>query len=46
MNRNVTDEFVKPVVHVENNKPVAVIEDGDVVKVVSTCFLRHLPASR
>jgi 2,3-bisphosphoglycerate-independent phosphoglycerate mutase len=27
----VTDEFVKPVVHVENGKPVAVIEDGDAV---------------
>ncbi|MDR2385460.1 MAG: 2,3-bisphosphoglycerate-independent phosphoglycerate mutase [Tannerella sp.] len=27
----VTDEFVKPVVHVENGKPVAVIEEGDVV---------------
>ncbi|MDR2775083.1 MAG: 2,3-bisphosphoglycerate-independent phosphoglycerate mutase [Tannerella sp.] len=28
---NVTDEFVKPIVHVENGKPVAVIEEGDVV---------------
>ncbi|MDR1381664.1 MAG: 2,3-bisphosphoglycerate-independent phosphoglycerate mutase [Tannerella sp.] len=28
---DVTDEFVKPVVHVENGKPVAVIEEGDVV---------------
>ncbi|MDR1675607.1 MAG: 2,3-bisphosphoglycerate-independent phosphoglycerate mutase [Tannerella sp.] len=27
----VTDEFVKPTVHVENGKPVAVIEEGDVV---------------
>lgn len=27
----VTDEFVKPVVHVENGKPVSVIEEGDVV---------------
>lgn len=27
----VTDEFVKPVVHTENGKPVAVIEEGDVV---------------
>ncbi|MCD7935523.1 MAG: 2,3-bisphosphoglycerate-independent phosphoglycerate mutase [Tannerellaceae bacterium] len=27
----VTDEFVKPIVHVENGKPVAVIEEGDVV---------------
>jgi 2,3-bisphosphoglycerate-independent phosphoglycerate mutase len=27
----VTDEFVKPVVHVENGQPVAVIEEGDVV---------------
>ncbi|MDR1602719.1 MAG: 2,3-bisphosphoglycerate-independent phosphoglycerate mutase [Tannerella sp.] len=27
----VTDEFVKPVVHVENGRPVAVIEEGDVV---------------
>ncbi len=26
-----TDEFVKPVVHTENGKPVAVIEEGDVV---------------
>ena len=28
---DVTDEFVKPIVHVENGKPVAVIEEGDVV---------------
>ncbi|MDR2680502.1 MAG: 2,3-bisphosphoglycerate-independent phosphoglycerate mutase [Tannerella sp.] len=28
---DVTDEFIKPVVHVENGKPVAVIEEGDVV---------------
>ena len=28
---NVTDEFIKPIVHVENGKPVAVIEEGDVV---------------
>ena len=27
----ITDEFIKPVVHVENGKPVAVIEEGDVV---------------
>lgn len=27
----VTDEFIKPVVHVENGKPVSVIEEGDVV---------------
>lgn len=27
----VTDEFVKPVVHVENGTPVSVIEEGDVV---------------
>jgi len=27
----VTDEFVKPIVHVENGQPVAVIEAGDVV---------------
>jgi 2,3-bisphosphoglycerate-independent phosphoglycerate mutase len=27
----VTDEFVKPIVHVENGKPVAVIEEGDAV---------------
>jgi 2,3-bisphosphoglycerate-independent phosphoglycerate mutase len=27
----VTDEFVRPIVHVENGKPVAVIEEGDVV---------------
>ena len=27
----VTDEFIKPIVVTENNKPVAVIEDGDVV---------------
>ena len=28
---NITDEFIKPIVHVENGNPVAVIEDGDVV---------------
>ncbi len=28
---NVTDEFVKPIVHTENGKPVSVIEEGDVV---------------
>lgn len=27
----VTDEFVKPIVHVEDGKPVGVIEEGDVV---------------
>ncbi|MDR1981539.1 MAG: 2,3-bisphosphoglycerate-independent phosphoglycerate mutase [Tannerellaceae bacterium] len=27
----VTDEFIKPIVRVENGKPVAVIEEGDVV---------------
>ena len=27
----VTDEFIKPIVHVENGKPVAVIEEDDVV---------------
>jgi 2,3-bisphosphoglycerate-independent phosphoglycerate mutase len=27
----ITDEFIKPVVHVKNGKPVAVIEEGDVV---------------
>jgi 2,3-bisphosphoglycerate-independent phosphoglycerate mutase len=27
----VTDEFVKPIVHVKNGKPVSVIEEGDVV---------------
>ncbi len=27
----VTDEFIKPIVHVENGKPVATIEEGDVV---------------
>jgi len=27
----VTDEFIKPIVHIDNNKPVAVIEAGDVV---------------
>lgn len=27
----VTDEFIKPIVHVENGKPVSVIEEGDVV---------------
>ncbi|MDR2913648.1 MAG: 2,3-bisphosphoglycerate-independent phosphoglycerate mutase [Tannerella sp.] len=28
---DVTDEFVKPIVHMENGKPVSVIEEGDVV---------------
>ncbi|MDR0836262.1 MAG: 2,3-bisphosphoglycerate-independent phosphoglycerate mutase, partial [Tannerella sp.] len=28
---DVTDEFIKPVVHTENGKPVAMIEEGDVV---------------
>jgi 2,3-bisphosphoglycerate-independent phosphoglycerate mutase len=28
---NVTDEFIKPIVVVENGKPVAVIKEGDVV---------------
>jgi 2,3-bisphosphoglycerate-independent phosphoglycerate mutase len=28
---DVTDEFIKPVVHVENGQPVSVIESGDVV---------------
>jgi 2,3-bisphosphoglycerate-independent phosphoglycerate mutase len=27
----VTDEFIKPIVHTENGKPVALIESGDVV---------------
>jgi len=27
----ITDEFIKPIVHTENGKPVAVIEEGDVV---------------
>ncbi|MDR0429882.1 MAG: 2,3-bisphosphoglycerate-independent phosphoglycerate mutase [Tannerellaceae bacterium] len=27
----VTDEFIKPVVHVENGKPVSTIQEGDVV---------------
>ena len=27
----VTDEFIRPIVHVENGKPVAIIEEGDVV---------------
>ncbi|MDD4514804.1 2,3-bisphosphoglycerate-independent phosphoglycerate mutase [Massilibacteroides sp.] len=27
----VTDEFINPIVHTENGKPVAVIEEGDVV---------------
>ena len=30
-NDGVTDEFVKPIVHVENGKPVATIQEGDVV---------------
>ena len=30
-NESVTDEFIKPIVHIENGKPVAVIEEGDVV---------------
>ena len=28
---NVTDEFIRPIVHVEDGQPVAVIEEGDVV---------------
>ena len=28
---DVTDEFIKPIVHTENGKPIAVIEEGDVV---------------
>ncbi len=28
---NITDEFIKPIVMVENNKPVGIIEEGDVV---------------
>ena len=28
---DITDEFVKPIVHTENGKPVSVIEEGDVV---------------
>jgi 2,3-bisphosphoglycerate-independent phosphoglycerate mutase len=28
---NITDEFIKPIVHTENNRPVAVIEEGDAV---------------
>ncbi|MDR2764672.1 MAG: 2,3-bisphosphoglycerate-independent phosphoglycerate mutase [Tannerella sp.] len=27
----ITDEFVKPIIHTENGKPVALIEEGDVV---------------
>ena len=27
----VTDEFIKPIVHTENGKPVATIEEGDVI---------------
>ena len=30
-NAGVTDEFIKPIVHTQNGKPVAVIEEGDVV---------------
>lgn len=30
-NEGVTDEFIKPIVHVENGRPVAVIEEGDVI---------------
>ncbi|MBD0331560.1 MAG: 2,3-bisphosphoglycerate-independent phosphoglycerate mutase [Chitinophagaceae bacterium] len=30
-NKNVTDEFIKPTVIIENNLPVAVIKDGDAV---------------
>jgi 2,3-bisphosphoglycerate-independent phosphoglycerate mutase len=30
-NENVTDEFIKPIVITENDKPVAKIEEGDVV---------------
>lgn len=28
---NVTDEFIKPIVMIENNKPIATIKNGDVV---------------
>lgn len=28
---NITDEFIKPIVVVENDQPIAVIQDGDVV---------------
>ena len=28
---NITDEFIKPIIHIENSKPVATIEEGDVV---------------
>lgn len=27
----VTDEFIKPIIHVENGKPIATIQEGDVV---------------
>ena len=30
-NEGVTDEFIKPIVHVRNGKPLATIEEGDVV---------------
>ncbi|MBE9469498.1 MAG: 2,3-bisphosphoglycerate-independent phosphoglycerate mutase [Bacteroidetes bacterium] len=30
-NNNVTDEFIKPIVVVEDNKPVGLIEDNDVI---------------
>jgi len=30
-NEGVTDEFIKPIVHVENGKPVATIQEGDVI---------------
>ncbi|MCQ2342401.1 MAG: 2,3-bisphosphoglycerate-independent phosphoglycerate mutase [Paludibacteraceae bacterium] len=28
---DVTDEFIKPIVHVKNGKPIATVEEGDVV---------------
>lgn len=28
---NITDEFIKPIIHVENGKPIATIEEDDVV---------------
>jgi 2,3-bisphosphoglycerate-independent phosphoglycerate mutase len=28
---DITDEFIKPIVHVENGRPIAIIEEGDVV---------------
>ncbi len=30
-NAGVTDEFIKPIVHVRNGKPIATIQEGDVV---------------